>query len=109
MALEYPQDRLSPFSFGRFGEYSQLPNLGNRQSAFHLTSSATLPKRFELLQATVRVLIIRMKETGSANWRIARHIGRRMRPLEDTSKNVWTMADFSVMMVAIDRGPWQIG
>ncbi|GFU26486.1 uncharacterized protein TNCV_2463301 [Trichonephila clavipes] len=44
MALEYPLDRRSPLSFGRFGEYSQLPNLGNRQSAFHLTSSATLTK-----------------------------------------------------------------
>ncbi|GFW28658.1 uncharacterized protein TNCV_3713731 [Trichonephila clavipes] len=44
MALEYPLDRRSPLSFGWFGEYSQLPNLGNRQSAFHLTSSATLTK-----------------------------------------------------------------
>ncbi|GFX80324.1 uncharacterized protein TNCV_3930771 [Trichonephila clavipes] len=44
MALEYPLDRRSPLSFGRFGEYSQLPNLGNRQSAFHLSSSATLTK-----------------------------------------------------------------
>ncbi|GFU32537.1 uncharacterized protein TNCV_1148181 [Trichonephila clavipes] len=44
MALEYPLDRRSPLSFGRFGEYSKLPNLGNRQSAFHLTSSATLTK-----------------------------------------------------------------
>ncbi|GFX97457.1 uncharacterized protein TNCV_2840171 [Trichonephila clavipes] len=44
MALEYPLDRRSTLSFGRFGEYSQLPNLGNRQSAFHLTSSATLTK-----------------------------------------------------------------
>ncbi|GFX85238.1 hypothetical protein TNCV_4849201 [Trichonephila clavipes] len=44
MALEYPLDRRSRLSFGRFGEYSQLPNLGNRQSAFHLTSSATLTK-----------------------------------------------------------------
>ncbi|GFU94650.1 hypothetical protein TNCV_2752471, partial [Trichonephila clavipes] len=37
-------DRRSPLSFGRFGEYSQLPNLGNRQSAFHLTSSLHSPK-----------------------------------------------------------------
>ncbi|GFW78254.1 uncharacterized protein TNCV_137231 [Trichonephila clavipes] len=44
MALEYPLDRRSPLSFGRFGENAQLPNLGNRQSAFHLTSSATLTK-----------------------------------------------------------------
>ncbi|GFW15679.1 uncharacterized protein TNCV_3581771 [Trichonephila clavipes] len=44
MALEYPLDRRSPF--GRFGEYSQLPNLGNRQSAFHLTSSAALTKSY---------------------------------------------------------------
>ncbi|GFX17597.1 transposable element tc3 transposase [Trichonephila clavipes] len=41
MALEYPLDRRSPLSFGRFGEYSQLQY---RQSAFHLTSSATLTK-----------------------------------------------------------------
>ncbi|GFX29893.1 uncharacterized protein TNCV_4750211 [Trichonephila clavipes] len=44
MALEYPLNRRSPLSFGRFGEYSQLPNLGHRQSAFHITSSATLTK-----------------------------------------------------------------
>ncbi|GFT19058.1 uncharacterized protein TNCV_3212821 [Trichonephila clavipes] len=44
MTLEYPLDRRSSLSFGRFGEYSQLPNLGNRQSAFHLTSSTTLTK-----------------------------------------------------------------
>ncbi|GFV65172.1 uncharacterized protein TNCV_2701141 [Trichonephila clavipes] len=44
MALEYPLDRRSTLSFGWFGEYSQLPNLGNRQSAFHLTSFATLTK-----------------------------------------------------------------
>ncbi|GFT54239.1 uncharacterized protein TNCV_2467491 [Trichonephila clavipes] len=48
MALEYPLDRRSPLSFGWFGEYSQLPNLGNRQSAFHLTSSTTLPKSNDL-------------------------------------------------------------
>ncbi|GFS60873.1 hypothetical protein TNCV_2002311 [Trichonephila clavipes] len=28
-----------------------------------------------------------------------------MRPLEDASKNRWTMTDFSVMMVAVDIGP----
>ncbi|GFW66452.1 hypothetical protein TNCV_3309711 [Trichonephila clavipes] len=28
-----------------------------------------------------------------------------MRPLEDTGKNGLTMADFSVMMVAVDLGP----
>ncbi|GFW73998.1 uncharacterized protein TNCV_545221 [Trichonephila clavipes] len=44
MALEYPLDRRSPLSFGRFGEYSQPPNLRNIQSTFHLTSSATLTK-----------------------------------------------------------------
>ncbi|GFW43122.1 transposable element Tc1 transposase [Trichonephila clavipes] len=32
-----------------------------------------------------------------------------MRPLEDVEKNGWTMADFSVMMVAVDLGPQQIG
>ncbi|GFT95316.1 hypothetical protein TNCV_3326061 [Trichonephila clavipes] len=44
MTLEYPLDRRSTLSFGRFSEYSQLLNLGIRQSAFHLTSSATLTK-----------------------------------------------------------------
>ncbi|GFX68313.1 transposable element Tcb1 transposase [Trichonephila clavipes] len=44
MALEYPLDRRRTLSFGRFGEYSQLPNLRNIQSTFHLTSSATLTK-----------------------------------------------------------------
>ncbi|GFT78085.1 hypothetical protein TNCV_2820801 [Trichonephila clavipes] len=50
-----------------------------------------------------------MKEAGSANQRIARHIGQRMWPLEDTGKNGWTMADFSVMMLEFDLGPRQIG
>ncbi|GFW64835.1 uncharacterized protein TNCV_3066921 [Trichonephila clavipes] len=36
MSLEYHLHRRSPLSFGWFGEYSQLPNLGNRQSAFPL-------------------------------------------------------------------------
>ncbi|GFW87737.1 transposable element tc3 transposase [Trichonephila clavipes] len=44
MALEYPLDRRSTLSFGRFSEYSQLSNLGIRQFTFHLTSSATSPK-----------------------------------------------------------------
>ncbi|GFX52011.1 hypothetical protein TNCV_4653401 [Trichonephila clavipes] len=44
MALEYLLDRRSTLLFGWFGEYSQLPNLGNRQSAFHFTNSATLTK-----------------------------------------------------------------
>ncbi|GFX97382.1 hypothetical protein TNCV_1077531 [Trichonephila clavipes] len=30
------------------------------------------------------------------------------RPLEDSGKNGWTMADFSVMMVVVDLGPRQI-
>ncbi|GFW54124.1 transposable element tc3 transposase [Trichonephila clavipes] len=41
---EWPLDRRSPLSFGWFGEYSQVPNLGNRQSTFRLTNSATLTK-----------------------------------------------------------------
>ncbi|GFU46696.1 hypothetical protein TNCV_1419571 [Trichonephila clavipes] len=32
-----------------------------------------------------------------------------MRPLEDTDKNVWTAADFSVMMIVVYLGPLQIG
>ncbi|GFU13331.1 uncharacterized protein TNCV_3843291 [Trichonephila clavipes] len=32
-----------------------------------------------------------------------------MRPLEDAGKNGWTVADFSVMRVAVDLGPHQIG
>ncbi|GFV23737.1 transposable element Tc1 transposase [Trichonephila clavipes] len=31
-----------------------------------------------------------------------------MRPLEDARKNWWTMAEFSVRMVAVDLGPQQI-
>ncbi|GFV91990.1 hypothetical protein TNCV_1894261 [Trichonephila clavipes] len=44
LLLEYPLDRRSTLSLRRFSEYSQLSNLGIRQSAFHRTSSATLPK-----------------------------------------------------------------
>ncbi|GFY35830.1 hypothetical protein TNCV_4842061 [Trichonephila clavipes] len=32
-----------------------------------------------------------------------------MRPLEDTGKKGWIIADFSVMMVEVDLGPQQIG
>ncbi|GFU37782.1 hypothetical protein TNCV_1466451 [Trichonephila clavipes] len=55
MALEYPLNRRSTLSSGRFSEYSQLSNLGIRQFAFHLTSSATLTKRnvYEKLGADV--------------------------------------------------------
>ncbi|GFW68558.1 uncharacterized protein TNCV_529131 [Trichonephila clavipes] len=63
---------------------------------------------YEQLSEFERGRIIGMKEAGSANRRIARHIGRRMRPSEDTGKNGWTMADFSVMMVEVDLGPRQI-
>ncbi|GFS91250.1 hypothetical protein TNCV_1306751 [Trichonephila clavipes] len=57
---------------------------------------------YEQLSEFERDRIIGMKEDGSVNRRIARHIGGRMWPLEDTGKNGWTMADFSVMMVAVD-------
>ncbi|GFV30741.1 hypothetical protein TNCV_2468481 [Trichonephila clavipes] len=30
-------------------------------------------------------------------------------PLGDAGKNGWTVADFSVMMVAVDQGPQQMG
>ncbi|GFY31444.1 uncharacterized protein TNCV_4990031 [Trichonephila clavipes] len=63
----------------------------------------------EQLSEFERGPIIGTKEAGSANRRIARHIDRRRRPLEDTCKNGWRMADFSVMMVAVDLGPRQIG
>ncbi|GFT44712.1 hypothetical protein TNCV_2845041 [Trichonephila clavipes] len=65
---------------------------------------------YEQLSGFEKGRIIVMKEAGSANRRITRHIGRRMmRPLEGAGKNGWTMADFSVMMVAVDLGPRQIG
>ncbi|GFX53629.1 hypothetical protein TNCV_1185581 [Trichonephila clavipes] len=32
-----------------------------------------------------------------------------MRPLDDSDKNRWTVADFSVMMLEVDIGPQQIG
>ncbi|GFT92293.1 uncharacterized protein TNCV_1835601 [Trichonephila clavipes] len=45
MALEYPSEQTrSTFIWTRFGKYTQLPNLENRQSAFHIRSSATLTK-----------------------------------------------------------------
>ncbi|GFX59003.1 hypothetical protein TNCV_3814371 [Trichonephila clavipes] len=53
--------------------------------------------------------IIGMKEAGSANRRITRHMGRRIRPFEDTGKNGWAVANFGVMMVAVDLGQHQIG
>ncbi|GFV26470.1 hypothetical protein TNCV_3361231 [Trichonephila clavipes] len=63
---------------------------------------------YEQLSEFERGRIIKMKQAGSANQRIARHIGRRIRPLEDTGKDGWTMANFSPMMAAIDLGPRQI-
>ncbi|GFW63704.1 uncharacterized protein TNCV_667731 [Trichonephila clavipes] len=67
MALEYPLDRRSTLSFGRFSEYSQLSNLGIRQSAFHLTSSATLTKSNDVVWV-FRVFILGpyfFEESGS--------------------------------------------
>ncbi|GFW72400.1 transposable element Tc1 transposase [Trichonephila clavipes] len=64
---------------------------------------------YEQLSKFERGRIIGMKNAGSANRRITRQIGRRMRPLEATGKNGWTMADFSVMMVAVDLRTRQIG
>ncbi|GFW61871.1 hypothetical protein TNCV_4668961 [Trichonephila clavipes] len=60
---------------------------------------------FEQLSEFERGPIIGLKEAGWANRRIARHMGQVMRPLEDAGKNGWTVADFSVMMVAVDLGP----
>ncbi|GFV27090.1 hypothetical protein TNCV_4853271 [Trichonephila clavipes] len=50
--------------------------------------------------------IIELKERGWVNRRIARHKGRNDAAF---GKNEWTVADFSVTMVAVDLGPQQIG
>ncbi|GFT87072.1 transposable element Tc1 transposase [Trichonephila clavipes] len=52
-----------------------------------------------------------MKDAGSANWRIARHMGRSdavIRRLEDAGKNGLIIENSSVMMVAVELGPQQI-
>ncbi|GFU73900.1 hypothetical protein TNCV_555281 [Trichonephila clavipes] len=64
---------------------------------------------YEQLLEFERGRIIELKEAG---WQIGESLVmwvEAMRPLEDAGKNEWTMADFSVMMVAVDLGPQQIG
>ncbi|GFX94185.1 hypothetical protein TNCV_4292301 [Trichonephila clavipes] len=65
---------------------------------------------YEQLSEFERGRIIRLKEAE------IRQIGeslvirvQKIRPLEDADKNGWTVPDFSVMMVAVDLGPRQIG
>ncbi|GFV57681.1 uncharacterized protein TNCV_721241 [Trichonephila clavipes] len=83
MALEYPLDRQSTLSFGRFGEYSQLLNLGNRKSTFHLTSSATLTKNNGVdLQAPLCLSHIIFMQDGAPP-----HITRCVK---DTLKHLFT-------------------
>ncbi|GFV02843.1 hypothetical protein TNCV_3609721 [Trichonephila clavipes] len=59
---------------------------------------------YEQLSEFERDRIIGLKETSWENQRIARHMSR-----SDADKNGWTMADFRVMMVAVDLVPHQIG
>ncbi|GFV75711.1 transposable element Tcb2 transposase [Trichonephila clavipes] len=68
---------------------------------------------FELITSNYQSL----KEVVSFDWK--RQVGQigkslvlcveEMRPLHDSGKNGWTVADFSAMMVAVDLGPQQMG
>ncbi|GFY02730.1 hypothetical protein TNCV_3506101 [Trichonephila clavipes] len=61
-------------------------------------------------QSLKEVVSLDPKEASWTNRRITRHLSRSdERPLEDSGKNGWTMADFSVMMVAVDLGEQQMG
>ncbi|GFS96335.1 uncharacterized protein TNCV_16811 [Trichonephila clavipes] len=54
--------------------------------------------------------IIGLKEAGSANLGESLAIWvEAIQPLKDADKNGWTVADISVMMIAIDLEPQQIG
>ncbi|GFW21658.1 hypothetical protein TNCV_4281731 [Trichonephila clavipes] len=68
-----------------------------------------IPAHYEQLSEFERGRIIGLKKAGWVNRRIARHMVKAMRPLEDAGKKGWTMTDFSGMMVAVDLGPQQIG
>ncbi|GFV39452.1 hypothetical protein TNCV_1231511 [Trichonephila clavipes] len=60
---------------------------------------------YEKLSQFERSRIIRLKkEVGKIGESLAIWI-KAMRPLEDAGKHGWTVADFSVMMVAVDLGP----
>ncbi|GFV67057.1 hypothetical protein TNCV_357411 [Trichonephila clavipes] len=58
---------------------------------------------YEQLSEFERGRIIGLKEGSWANRRFVRHMGR-----SDAGKNGGTMADLSVMMVAVDLGLQQI-
>ncbi|GFY04189.1 hypothetical protein TNCV_1199671 [Trichonephila clavipes] len=64
---------------------------------------------YEQLSEFERSRIIRLKEAGWANGRIACHMGRSDVAIKYASKNGWAVADFSVIMVAVDLEPQQIG
>ncbi|GFU10167.1 hypothetical protein TNCV_3449501 [Trichonephila clavipes] len=63
---------------------------------------------YEQLLEFERGRIIGLKEGGWANRSSLVISVEAMRPLEDAGKNGWAMADFSVMMVAVDLGQQQI-
>ena len=44
MALEYPLDKWNTLLFGRFCEYSKLPNSGTRKFIFNLIGSVVITK-----------------------------------------------------------------
>ncbi|GFX79538.1 uncharacterized protein TNCV_825271 [Trichonephila clavipes] len=64
---------------------------------------------FEQLSEFVRGRIIGLKEGdfGQIGESLVMWV-EEMRPLEDAGKNGWTVADFSVMIVAVDLGTQQI-
>ncbi|GFX65359.1 hypothetical protein TNCV_3169061 [Trichonephila clavipes] len=59
---------------------------------------------YEQLSEFERGHIIELKEAGWANRGPIIIWVEAMRPLKDAGKNGWKMADFSVMMVAVDLG-----
>ncbi|GFV76820.1 hypothetical protein TNCV_4730401 [Trichonephila clavipes] len=64
---------------------------------------------YEQLSELVRGRIIGLEEAGWTNWRESLIIWvKTMWPLEDSDKNGWRTADFSIMMVVVDLEPQQI-
>ncbi|GFT32676.1 hypothetical protein TNCV_2641021 [Trichonephila clavipes] len=109
--------------FKYFLKFSNPSHIGNRfgmpqlqgcqpliQSKGGSRSAHRIPVHYEQLSNFERGRIIGLKEAGFG--KIGESLIIRFeakRSLEDAGKKGWTMADFSVMRVAVDLEPQQIG
>ncbi|GFS95852.1 hypothetical protein TNCV_2259271 [Trichonephila clavipes] len=66
---------------------------------------------FNQLSEFERSRIIGLKEAGWENRKITRDLGRSNATIrgDEAGKTGWTVADLSVMMVAVDLGPQSFG